>query len=118
MKSTKIESGTPAPRTTTPDYTNKQMQLMGASAAACSNLLVALARLMQCNNLLAQSGGNFDDAVFTAPSQFVYCDAYHADVLLQQAAPALDAFLDTPVNNDSGLPSYRQLFQTCAQGPY
>jgi hypothetical protein len=100
----------------TPDYTAKQTQLLGASTAAASNVLVALARLFECAGILAQSGGNFLDSVFVG--QWAYLDAYHADVLLQQAAPALYAFLDSPVNNDSGLPTYRQLFQNCASGPY
>jgi hypothetical protein len=106
------------PRTTTPDYTQKQTQIMATSAAAAANVLVSIQRLLECANLLAQSGGNFLDAVFTAPSQFVYTDAYHADVLLQQAAGAIDAFLDTKVNNDAGLPSYRELFHQIAQSPY
>jgi hypothetical protein len=106
------------PRATTPDYTAKQIQIMASSAAASSNVLVAVQRLLECQNLLAQAGGNFLDAVFTAPSQFVYTDAYHADVLLQQAAGAIDAFLDTKVNNDAGLPTYRELFHQVTQSPY
>jgi hypothetical protein len=104
------------PRATTPDYTAKQTQILAASAAAASAVLAAVVRLQECAGLLAQSGGNFDDAIFDG--QFAYLDSYHADVLLQQAAPELDAFLNTNINNDSGLPTYRQLFQTCAQGPH
>jgi hypothetical protein len=104
------------PRTTTPDYTVKQTQIMSTSAASCSNLLAAVVRLVECAGLLSQSGGNFLDALFVTPGQFLYCDSYHADVLLQQAAPGIDAFLDTAIG--SGLPTYRELFQMCAQGPY
>jgi hypothetical protein len=103
--------------TGTPDYTTKQTQILGASVSAASSLLVAVGRLKECNNLLSQSSGNFLDTVFSNP-QFVYLDAYHANVLLQQAAPGIDTFLDTNVDGDSALPTYRQLLQMCVTGPH
>jgi hypothetical protein len=107
----------PETRATTPDYSTKQTQILAASCAAASNVLVAIARLKECNLLLTQSGGNFDDAQFTS-GQFVYLDSYHANVLLQQAAPDIDAFLDQNIGGDTGLPTYRELFQMCVTGPY
>ena len=47
-----------------------------------------------------------------------HLDAYHANVLLQQAAPAINTFLDTNVSGDSALPTYRQLLEMTVAKPY
>jgi hypothetical protein len=110
------------------DYTNKLLSIGADSVTQAAAILGAVAALLQDAGLLAQAGGNFEDPIFESPppsnfggpppTPLNHLDAYHANVLLQQAAPAISAFLDTNVAGDTGLPTYRALLEMMVAKPY
>jgi hypothetical protein len=99
------------------DLTPKLVSIGGDSSVRAKSLLQALEGLVTNAEILTQSGGNFPDGVFDS-TNLSYLTAYNVNVFLQIVVPAINDFLDTHVQDNPGLMTYRQALQTMVSGPY
>jgi hypothetical protein len=98
------------------DFTSKLAAIASDMTIQARNTLRAAGGLTTDAALLVQTGGDFPDGCFDKTA-LAYLDPYQANVFLHSIVPALNAFLDSHLENDSGKPTYRQYFEMIVSGP-